>query len=145
MRDEATPLLATAQKGERYYSGILGLVVIGSLLLAAAVVVSPQQQQQQHRGSSEKNHVAMLVDLDNNPPDYVFELELVYAALQLDGKEKMVLSFNGHGVQGPTMRVPTNATVRVDVINSLPDQGLTVHFHGIHQRGTPYYDGALGL
>lgn len=33
-------------------------------------------------------------------------------------------------------------TVIVDVQNSLMSEGTTVHWHGHHQRGTPYMDGA---
>ena len=67
-------------------------------------------------------------------PDYEFELELMYIAMQLDGKQKNVLSFNGKGAQGPTIRVPLNSVVRVKVTNSLPDQGTTLHFHGARPR-----------
>lgn len=78
-------------------------------------------------------------------PDYTFRLELMYIGLQVDGKQKNVLSFNGAGAQGPTLRVPVNSVVRVEVVNLLGDQGATVHFHGIAQLGTPFFDGAHGV
>mmetsp|Transcript_771 Transcript_771/g.3052 ORF Transcript_771/g.3052 Transcript_771/m.3052 type:complete len:669 (+) Transcript_771:59-2065(+) len=79
------------------------------------------------------------------PAEHVFELELMYVALELNGAQKVGLSFNAKGFQGPTMRVPLDSIVRVDVTNSLPDQGFTLHFHGLHQPGTPYFDGAHGI
>lgn len=42
---------------------------------------------------------------------------------------------------GPLIRVPYGSHIQVDVLNDLPDNATTIHWHGIHQRGTPYYDG----
>ena len=29
--------------------------------------------------------------------------------------------------------------------NKLENEGTSLHFHGLHQRGTPYMDGASGV
>ena len=61
-----------------------------------------------------------------------------------DGRLKVFASWNG-GVQAPTRRVRVNQTVRVTVENSLYDQEVSVHHHGVHQVGTPYYDGTQNI
>ena len=57
----------------------------------------------------------------------------------------MTYSFNDHGLAGPLIRVPLGALVDVKVRNSVPDAGTTVHFHGIHFEGTPYFDGSQNV
>ena len=50
----------------------------------------------------------------------------------------------GHGqLQGPTRRVKLNTTVRQPLTNALFTDGTSLHHHGIHQVGTPYFDGAV--
>ena len=33
----------------------------------------------------------------------------------------------------------------VEVYNKLTSEGITIHWHGIHQRGTPWMDGVASL
>ena len=61
-----------------------------------------------------------------------------------DGQLKVFPSWNG-GLQAPTRRVRVNQTVRVTLINSLYDEEVSVHHHGVHQVGTPYYDGTQNI
>ena len=42
---------------------------------------------------------------------------------------------------GPTLIVPKNAIVVVDVNNKLDSETTTIHWHGMHQRNTPWMDG----
>ena len=42
---------------------------------------------------------------------------------------------------GPTIIVNEGATVLVDVFNYLVTEGTSIHWHGMHQRGTPWMDG----
>ena len=60
------------------------------------------------------------------------------------GHVKVFASWN-RGLNGPTRRVPLNATIRVTVENSLWSDTTTVHHHGIHQVGTPYFDGTMNI
>ena len=49
---------------------------------------------------------------------------------------------------GPPMVVETTAkenTMTVTVHNHLLSKGTSIHFHGIHQHMTPWYDGVPGL
>lgn len=47
-------------------------------------------------------------------------------------------------VPGPTLVVTEGQTVIVDVHNKLASEGVTIHWHGLHQQGTPWMDG-VGL
>lgn len=42
---------------------------------------------------------------------------------------------------GPSIEVCLNDTIIVDVKNRLMSEGTTIHWHGIHQRNSPYMDG----
>uniref|UniRef100_A0A7S1UUP5 Laccase n=1 Tax=Grammatophora oceanica TaxID=210454 RepID=A0A7S1UUP5_9STRA len=44
-------------------------------------------------------------------------------------------------MQGPTVEVNEGDTVTIRVTNNQPNQAVTLHWHGIHQMGTPYSDG----
>ena len=50
------------------------------------------------------------------------------------------IAVNGN-IPGPTLIVDEDALVRVRVRNRLTSEGITIHWHGIHQRGTPWMDG----
>ena len=85
--------------------------------------------------------------LDSSDADVVTLPPLVtqYAHLLApEGHLKSFLSWNG-GVQGPTRRVRVNQTVRVKLTNDAWSDGVTCHHHGIHQIGTPYYDGSAQI
>ena len=42
---------------------------------------------------------------------------------------------------GPTLIVDENATVIVDVTNNLHNEETSIHWHGMHQKNTPWMDG----
>ena len=44
-------------------------------------------------------------------------------------------------LSGPTLIVRESATVVVDVVNLLTTEETSIHWHGIHQRNTPWMDG----
>ena len=44
-------------------------------------------------------------------------------------------------ISGPTLIVHYDQTVIIDVKNSLVSEGLTIHWHGMHQMNTPWMDG----
>ena len=44
-------------------------------------------------------------------------------------------------IPGPTLIVTEGQKVVVDVLNRLNNEGVTIHWHGLHQRGTPWMDG----
>nr|KAG5686606.1 hypothetical protein BaRGS_006280 [Batillaria attramentaria] len=46
--------------------------------------------------------------------------------------------------QGPCLRLHVGQNITVHVKNDLPTESLTIHWHGLEMRGTPYMDG-VGL
>ena len=65
-------------------------------------------------------------------------------AITVDSRTyRSVIAVNGQ-VPGPTIIVHENQTVVVDVKNRLATEGISIHWHGIHQRNTPWMDG-VGL
>ena len=57
---------------------------------------------------------------------------------------KEVFLVNGQ-YPGPTIEANENDTIRVTVINKLLGEGTSLHMHGIHQIGTPFMDGTVGV
>ena len=65
-------------------------------------------------------------------------------ALTVDGKTfRTVIAVNSQ-FPGPTLVVHEDQTVIVNVKNNLTDQDISVHWHGMFQRNTPWMDG-VGL
>ncbi|KDQ55438.1 multicopper oxidase [Jaapia argillacea MUCL 33604] len=80
----------------------------------------------------------------NEPPttrNYNFVLEERTGAL--DGVSKGMLVVNGV-FPGPTIEVNQGDRVIVNVTNKMPNS-TAVHWHGLFQRGTNYYDGTRGV
>ncbi|XP_003699567.2 uncharacterized protein LOC100881299 [Megachile rotundata] len=46
---------------------------------------------------------------------------------------------------GPSIQVCLNDRVVVDVLNKIPEDGVTIHWHGVYQNGSQYYDGVPAL
>ena len=59
----------------------------------------------------------------------------------VDGRTfRSFYAINGR-IPGPTLIVHENQTVVADVKNLLIDEGTSIHWHGMHQRNTPWMDG----
>ena len=59
----------------------------------------------------------------------------------VDGKSyRMVIAVNGQ-VPAPTLIVYEGQKVIIHVHNNLTTEGISIHWHGMHQRGTPWMDG----
>ena len=59
----------------------------------------------------------------------------------VDGKTyRMAISINGL-IPGPTLIVYEGQKVVIHVHNNLTTEGISIHWHGMHQRGTPWMDG----
>ena len=59
----------------------------------------------------------------------------------VDGKTyRLAIAVNGQ-IPGPTLIVHEGQTVTVHVHNNLTSEGISIHWHGMHQRGTPWMDG----
>jgi FtsP/CotA-like multicopper oxidase with cupredoxin domain len=59
----------------------------------------------------------------------------------VDGETyRMATAVNGQ-IPGPTIIVHEGQTVVIHVHNNLTSEGISIHWHGMHQRGTPWMDG----
>ena len=59
----------------------------------------------------------------------------------VDGKTyRLAIAVNGQ-IPGPTLIVYENQEVEIHVHNNLTSEGISIHWHGMHQRGTPWMDG----
>ncbi|KAJ4769846.1 L-ascorbate oxidase [Rhynchospora pubera] len=66
--------------------------------------------------------------------------EVSYMFASPDCQEKLVMAINGQ-FPGPTIHAKAGDTVVVELKNSLPTEGVVIHWHGIKQIGTPWADG----
>ncbi|KAH3735401.1 uncharacterized protein LOC127850288 isoform X2 [Dreissena polymorpha] len=53
---------------------------------------------------------------------------------------RLVITINGQ-FPGPRIETYVDQTLKVKIVNKLHTDSVTVHFHGIHQKGTPWMDG----
>ena len=59
----------------------------------------------------------------------------------VDGKTyRLGIAVNGQ-IPGPTLIIHEGQEVLVRVHNELTSEGISIHWHGIHQKGTPWMDG----
>ncbi|TQV93630.1 ferro-O2-oxidoreductase [Cordyceps javanica] len=61
-----------------------------------------------------------------------------------DGVEKQVYLVNGQ-FPGPTIEARSGDRIIVHVRNRVPDEGLSLHWHGLQMRGNNSMDGAVGI
>lgn len=57
-----------------------------------------------------------------------------------DGMARSIVVINRQ-MPGPRLQVCLGDTIRVDVVNRLMGESTTLHWHGLHQRDTPFMDG----
>ena len=59
----------------------------------------------------------------------------------VDGKTyRLAIAVNGQ-IPGPTLIVHKGQQVEIHVHNNLTTEGISIHWHGMHQRRTPWMDG----
>ena len=65
--------------------------------------------------------------------------------MMVDGRSyRQFVAVNGR-IPGPTLIVYKDQYVVIDVSNHLTNEGITIHWHGIHQKGSPWMDGVAGV
>ncbi|KAG0601867.1 hypothetical protein M758_11G144400 [Ceratodon purpureus] len=73
-----------------------------------------------------------------------YEWEVSYINAAPDCYSKTILGINGI-YPGPTVRASQNDTVRVTMKNHVATEGITMHWHGIRQIGSPWADGTAAV
>ncbi|GHJ89536.1 hypothetical protein NliqN6_5938 [Naganishia liquefaciens] len=101
--------------------GLLGSLIVRMATPAAAVINERQTGTQQR--------------------EYTLELESSYGAP--DGVPRLIYTINGQ-TPGPLLEATQGENFVITVINKLP-MSVGMHWHGLHQRGTPEFDGVPGV
>lgn len=70
--------------------------------------------------------------------------EVKYAYSSPDCYKKLALTINGL-IPGPVIEAVEGDTVVVEVTNGLFTENVAIHWHGIRQKGTPWFDGTEGV
>ena len=73
-----------------------------------------------------------------------FDFNFVNTTIDRDGEPRLALAVNGQ-IPGPAIECNWGDIVQVKVTNSMPDNGTSLHFHGVRQLGTNPSDGAAGV
>ncbi|XP_061345516.1 L-ascorbate oxidase [Gastrolobium bilobum] len=73
-----------------------------------------------------------------------YKWEVKYEYKSPDCFKKVVITINGM-TPGPTIQAEEGDTVIVEVNNNLLTENLAIHWHGIRQIGTPWFDGTEGV
>eukprot|EP00479_Gromia_sphaerica_P007909 TRINITY_DN2823_c0_g1_i2.p1 TRINITY_DN2823_c0_g1~~TRINITY_DN2823_c0_g1_i2.p1 ORF type:complete len:151 (+),score=22.53 TRINITY_DN2823_c0_g1_i2:334-786(+) len=63
--------------------------------------------------------------------------------LPMDGESKRILAINGH-FPGPVIEVMQGSEMVVNVTNEVQGTTMSIHWHGMHQRGSQWMDGVSG-
>ena len=130
---EASPLLPRRARWARRAGAAAAAALV---LVLAAAATGPRRRP-----------APLLSETPKKAPDVAFPpLVTEEAYLQgPDGSFRTVSTWTPGFVQGPTRRVALGSVVTVPLVNALAEATTSVHHHGVHQRGTPFYDGAVGL
>ncbi|KAF5747377.1 hypothetical protein HS088_TW05G00098 [Tripterygium wilfordii] len=73
-----------------------------------------------------------------------YKWEVKYEFKSPDCYRKLVIAINGK-TPGPTILAQQNDTIIVELKNSLLTENVAIHWHGIRQIGTPWFDGTEGV
>ncbi|XP_010925442.1 L-ascorbate oxidase [Elaeis guineensis] len=73
-----------------------------------------------------------------------FKWEVGYVYWSPDCRENIMIGINGR-FPGPTIRAKAGDTIKVELKNGLPTEGVVIHWHGIRQFGTPWADGTASI
>lgn len=73
-----------------------------------------------------------------------YKWDIKYELKSPDCYKKLVITINGMS-PGPTITAEQGDTVVVEVTNHLLTENTAIHWHGIRQIGTPWYDGTEGV
>ncbi len=72
-----------------------------------------------------------------------FDLIIERKFISPDGFTRPGITVNGQ-MPGPVLKVTEGDQVTVNVINMMKTHETSLHFHGISQIGTPFFDGPIG-
>jgi len=98
-----------------------------------------------NRRANDTNYYST-ASIPNTGVTRTYDLTVSSATIKPDGVVKPALLING-GFPGPLIEANWGDWIMINVVNNLPNEGTALHWHGLLQQGTPYYDGvpAVGM
>jgi FtsP/CotA-like multicopper oxidase with cupredoxin domain len=129
-------------------TSILNVIVLFSLyttIINAAPAAPPLEKRQEQADPDFNTNIFTsfkALEATASPITREYTLRLAKAELAPDGFSRVVWTSNGQ-YPGPMIRANKGDQIVVHVQNSLQDYA-TIHWHGIFQRGTTFYDGVAG-
>ena len=96
-----------------------------------------------NEGTAETDTKRCIIEIENEHlvNDEDFSSRNCSIPMTVDGETyRLFIAVNG-SIPGPTLIVDEGAIVKVRVKNELTSEGVTIHWHGMHQRDTPWMDG----
>ncbi|KAF1981647.1 multicopper oxidase [Aulographum hederae CBS 113979] len=73
-----------------------------------------------------------------------YDFHVGYQTIAPDGVKKNGLVVNG-GFPGPLIEANWGDMIEIKVTNDLPDEGTSLHWHGLLQKDTPFFDGVVAV
>jgi iron transport multicopper oxidase len=142
-KEEPAPQQRSISKRTKIIALTLGALAL-VVFIAALVTQSDSVMGIFNRSSTLTDQVQD--DDDGGYRDYnvrYYTLVISYATMSPDGFPKEVMVINGT-IPGPLISANVGQTLEIKVINEL-DVPTTLHWHGMFQNGTSYYDGVDGV
>ncbi|RHZ82360.1 hypothetical protein Glove_109g413 [Diversispora epigaea] len=122
---------------------ILGVALCGFLAAVATTIESEESHELQSRFAPKSYLFDPLPKLtESSPTTRYYNFELKVKKLSPDGFERPVWTFNGQ-YPGPLIHCNKGDRLVINVTNNLGEP-TAIHWHGIYQRGTNWYDGTAG-
>lgn len=81
---------------------------------------------------------------DRAPANVKLTWQITTGIRSPDGVEKKVYLIND-AFPGPLIEARSGDVVDIEVVNGLQDEGVSLHFHGLHMKGYNEMDGAIGV
>lgn len=93
-----------------------------------------------YRPSSDQYSCMLIVPIGRQGPSYTFNIARGF--ISPDGVNKSSILIN-NAFPGPTIEANWGDTITVKVCNHItgPEEGTSLHWHGILQKSSPWYDG----
>lgn len=73
-----------------------------------------------------------------------YEFTIAEGTIAPDGVEKQGILVNGQ-FPGPLIEANWGDWIEVTITNALPNEGTALHYHGLLQKATPWFDGVPGV
>ncbi|KAI5196373.1 hypothetical protein E4T39_07839 [Aureobasidium subglaciale] len=118
---------------------------INSIIASSAPYASIKSSNSDYSASPSKTGTALTGNISSTSGKTVtYDWNIEWMTAAPDGTARPVIGVNGQW-PCPSVDVMEGDLVVVNVYNGLGNESTSLHWHGIHQRGTNHMDGATGV